>query len=97
VTYMTGNFLQTHKLVNTASKIAISLHSYQNMNDGNSLDHFEYILEGKNKFFPLCDYCTYLMGDRYNENPEEALRIFWQKTLRLVIRKKMALEPKLVD
>jgi hypothetical protein len=97
VTYMTASLLQTHKLVNTASKIAISLHSYQKMQDGSSLDHFEYIKEGKNKFFPLCDYCTLIMEDRHNENPEEALRMFWQKTLRLVIGKKMALEPKLVD
>ena len=97
MTYMTKSFLQTHKLVNTASKIAISLHSYQNMDDGSSLDYFEYIKDGKNKFFPLCDYCTYIMDDRNNMNPEEALRIFWQKTLRLVIRKKMALESKLLD
>ena len=47
------------------------------MQDGGSLDHFEFIKDGKKQFFPLCDYCTLIRKDIRNENAEEALKIFW--------------------
>jgi hypothetical protein len=44
---MEPDFLQTHKLVNITSSLAISLHAYHRRESGGSLDHFEYIKDGK--------------------------------------------------